>query len=258
MDVHCLDHRGIRYIVEMQVRKTRAFLKRIQYNAAKVYVNQIASAEEYPKLNQVIAITITDFNLFNEIDHYLSHHQTREMITGKPLLREISYYFIELSKFNKPLKKLDTILDKWIFFIKMARTLDEVPDRLQEKPFPHAFEKARVANMDQQELEYYDKACMAIADARGAIELALEEGEQKGIQKGIQKGRKEGEQIGEQKGGAFFLLLMLEEKFGSVSNSIRDRVLGADQKTLKEWSFRLLKSDTLDGVFCVVPRIENG
>ena len=61
LDVRCQDFRNITYIVEMQMRKVRAFLKRIQYNASKAYINQIAKAEDYPKLNQVIAITITDF-----------------------------------------------------------------------------------------------------------------------------------------------------------------------------------------------------
>ncbi len=229
LDVRCMDHRGISYIVEMQIQKTQAFLKRIQYNAAKIYVNQIASAEAYPKLNQVIAITITDFNIFDDISHYVSHHQTQEMTTGKSLLREISYYFIELSKFKTALEKLDNLLDKWIFFIKMASTLESVPDRFQEEPFHHAFEKARVANMDRTELEYYDKAGMAMTDAKGALELALEEGRQE-------------ERV-------TFFLFMLEEQFGSVSGSIGDRVRSADQETLRKWSRRLLKSDTLDDVF---------
>ena len=243
LDVQVTDHRGISYIVEMQVRKTRAFLKRIQYNAAKVYVNQIASAEEYPKLNQVIAITITDFTLFDKINHYVSHHQTQDVITGKPLLREIVFYFIELSKFSKSLDNLADVLDKWIFFIKTAGILENIPDQLSDEPFHHAFEKARVANMDREELEYYDKASMAIADARGAIELALEEGEQKGIQKGRQEGRQEG--------FATLFLLQAEEKYGQISDTDRNKVLAADRATLEKWSLRLLKSDTLDDVFSV-------
>ncbi|MBF8274753.1 MAG: hypothetical protein HW380_3858, partial [Magnetococcales bacterium] len=37
LDVRCKDHRGISYIVEMQMEKVPAFVKRIQYNSAKVY-----------------------------------------------------------------------------------------------------------------------------------------------------------------------------------------------------------------------------
>ena len=243
LDVRCKDHRGISYIVEMQVQKTRAFLKRIQFNAAKVYVNQITRGEDYPKLNQVIAITITDFTLFEAFDHCVSHHQTREMITGKSLLQDVVYWFVELSKFDKQLDELDHVLDKWIFFIKMAARLQEIPDELQEAPFCHAFEKARMANMDTDELEYYDKAGMAIEDTRGAIELAEEEGMERGVHIG--------EQRGEQKGIATIVLLLLEEKFGPLSELTREKVLGADRAVVEHWSLRILKSDTLEGVFGV-------
>ena len=237
LDVRCVDHRGISYIVEMQVRKTRAFLKRIQYNAAKAYVNQIASAEEYPKLNQVIAVTITDFTLFDEIGHYVSHHQTREETSGKPFLREISFYFIELSKFTKDMDELVEVLDKWIFFIKTAGVLEDIPERFLEEPFHHAFEKARVANMDREELEYYDKASMAIADARGAIELALEEGERKGRQ----EGRQEGEST--------LLLRQLQRRFGSLSAEVTKKVRFADQTTLETWGDRVLDAQSLNDIF---------
>lgn len=52
-----------------------------------------------------------------------------------------------------------------------------------------------------------------------------------------------------QEGGASLLLLMLEDKFGEISASIRNKVLSSDRATLETWSLRVLKSDTLDGVF---------
>jgi predicted transposase/invertase (TIGR01784 family) len=180
LDVKCVDHRGISYIVEMQVRKVRAFLKRIQYNAAKTYVNQLGKAEDYPKLNQVIAVTITDFTLFEDIENYVSCHITTEMETGKQYLSEIIYYFIELSKFKKKSDILDNPLDKWIYFIKYAADLEEIPDIFKEDIFMHAFEKASIINMPKDEFELYEKEGMAITDTRGAIELAREEGKLEG------------------------------------------------------------------------------
>ena len=229
LDVRCKDHRGVSYIVEMQVRKTRAFLKRIQFNAAKTYVNQIARGDDYPKLNQIIAITIADFTLFDTFDHYVSHHQTREMVTGDVLLQEVSYWFIELSKFDKRLETLDNVLDKWVYFIKTASALEDVPDGLSEAPFRRAFEKARMANMNKEELEYYDKAGMAIADARGAIELALEEGEQRGE--------------------ARMLSRLLQRRFGDTPAWASDKLAKANLSTLEVWSLRLLDANALEDVF---------
>ena len=198
VDVKCTDLRGITYIVEMQVKKTKAFFKRIQYNAAKTYANQIARGEDYPKLNQVIAVTITGFTLFEELDAYVTRHATTETETGKEYLAEIIYYVVELSKFKKNIDTLDNLLDKWIWFIKYASEIEEIPDNLKEEIFVHAFEKARLANMSPLELEYYDKASMSIADDIGAMELAKEEGEKagmvKGMAKGVVKGKEEQQQ----------------------------------------------------------------
>jgi predicted transposase/invertase (TIGR01784 family) len=185
IDMQCTDMRGISYVVEMQVKKSKAFFKTIQYNAAKTYTN--SKGEDYPKLNQVIAVTITGFTLFEELDAYLTRHATRETETGTEYPSEIIYYVVELSKFEKKIETLENVLDKWIWFIKYASEIEEIPDDMKEGVFVHAFEKAMMANMTPLELEYYDKASMAIADAVGALELAKEEG----MEKGKEEGRKE-------------------------------------------------------------------
>ena len=200
LDVRCLDYRGISYIVEMQVKKVRGFLKRIQYNAAKTYVTQISKGEDYPKLNQVIAVTITDFILFEDIENYITCHITTETETGHRYLNEIIYYFIELPKFKKEIREIENHIDKWIWFIRYASEIKDIPEELKEEVFMQAFEKARIANMNKEELEYYDKAGIAVADERGAIELALEEGEKRGIEKGFEKGMEQGIEKGMEQG----------------------------------------------------------
>ena len=135
---------------------------------------------------------------------------------------------------------LDNVLDKWIFFIKQAGKLKEIPERLNEEPFRHAFEKARVANMDLEEFELYEKAGMAITDARGAIELARDEGRQEGHQKGRQEGRQEN--------AVKTLLSQLEHRFGKISNKYRKKISNADLSTLGKWSLRILNAKSLKEV----------
>jgi predicted transposase/invertase (TIGR01784 family) len=188
LDIKCTDHLGVCYLVEMQMLKVRAFLRRIQYNAAKAYANQITVGQDYPKLNQVVAITVTDFTLFEEFPHYLSCHLMSETETGKNFLTEIMYYFVELSKFGKTLSELDSPIDRWAYFMKKAGELDNIPAGFDERPFSDAFERARVANMDPDEYEEYDKCGIATTDAQGAIEYALEKGLKEGMEKGIEKG----------------------------------------------------------------------
>ncbi len=53
-------------IIEMQVLNHEGFEKRVLYNVAKKYSTQLKKGEKYHLLNPVIALTITDFELFPE------------------------------------------------------------------------------------------------------------------------------------------------------------------------------------------------
>ena len=74
LDIKCIDQKGTHFIVEMQVQYVKAFEKRIIYNASKAYVSQLDRGDEYPKLNQVIAINILDFTLFDNLSSYHTKH----------------------------------------------------------------------------------------------------------------------------------------------------------------------------------------
>lgn len=57
------------------------------------------------------------------------------------------------------------------------------------------------------------------------------------------------ERIGIQKGEINLLLQLLENRFGSLPDWVRDRVESADTGTLEKWGISLLSADTLDEVF---------
>lgn len=240
LDVRCKDHRGISYVVEMQIEKVDGFLKRIQYNSAKAYTQQISKGEQYPKLDQVYAITITDFILFPDFDHCVSRHESRESMTMNSYLSDIIHYFVELPKFKKELDGCDNLLEKWIYFIRHAESLDHVPEQWQQPPLRHAFEKAMVANMTVDELELYDKAGIAIADARGRVDLARREGEEIG------------EKRGRQEGEASMLLRMLRRRFGTLPGWATDLIHHADPTKLEIWGDRVLDARSLNDVFSEV------
>jgi predicted transposase/invertase (TIGR01784 family) len=64
VDVKCRDGRGRCFVVEMQVLHVEGFEKRVVYNASKAYVNQLARGEDYPSLDDVVAVSICDFELW--------------------------------------------------------------------------------------------------------------------------------------------------------------------------------------------------
>ena len=88
--------------------------------------------------------------------------------------------FIELPKFAKTEEELETVIEKWVYFIKHTGHLDHVPAKLDEPAFRKAFELANRANMTPMELENYEGSIMAMLDERGRIDGAFEKGEKSG------------------------------------------------------------------------------
>src|ERR1044071_6598989 len=66
LDVKCTDARGTHYVVEMQVIEVEGFQKRVVYNTCKAYATQLGVGEDYPKLNDVIAVTLLNCLLWPE------------------------------------------------------------------------------------------------------------------------------------------------------------------------------------------------
>lgn len=178
-----------RVIVEMQVLNYEGLEKRILYNAAKAYSSQLKKSEEFKTLEPIIALTITEFVMFKEIDNLITYFKLIEKDMLLLYSDDIELIFIELPKFTKNENTLNTITDKWIFFIKNAGKLEYIPESLKsEEPIREAFEIANTAGMSEQELEEQWKRKEFIQIQKGAIEFA----EKTGIEKGKKLGRKEG------------------------------------------------------------------
>ena len=104
---------GTTVIIEMQVLNVASFAKRVVYNAAKTYSTQLICCQGYFKLKPVIALTITDFEMFDNdrevISNFVFKEKKRLFDYVAP---EIEMIFIELPKFNKQLDELETLTDK--------------------------------------------------------------------------------------------------------------------------------------------------
>ncbi len=161
----------------------RAFLKCNQYRITDIPENLSVTAEDFPRHRQVIAVTIADFFLSRSSGHYISRYVFKEREGRENYPDGIIWYFLEIPKFRKKLEAIGSIQDKWVYFFRHARELDEIPDQFRSPPFDRVFERANFANMSRQEELYYDKACMVVGDARGSVELAMEEGKKIGMEK---------------------------------------------------------------------------
>ncbi|MGK7902553.1 MAG: Rpn family recombination-promoting nuclease/putative transposase [Hormoscilla sp.] len=170
-------------IIEMQVLNTEGFEKRILYNAAKAYSIQLESGKNYTLLNPVIALTITDFKMFPDakISKVISKYALKETdFLSNYLVDDIELVFVELPNFDKKLEQLETLTDKWLFFIKNAKALETVPESMSSVPeIQKAFEIANIATLDPSEMEDLEKREIYIHDQRNAIEKAENTGMKK-------------------------------------------------------------------------------
>jgi predicted transposase/invertase (TIGR01784 family) len=184
LDIKALLNSGETVIIEMQVLNIEGFEKRILYNAAKSYSIQLNTGQDYPTLNPVIALTITDFMMFPEIEPVI----TRFILKEKDYLIDYPVYdlelvFVELPKFQQPLAALHTLTEKWIYFLQHAQDLRTVPTVMENVPeIQQAFEIANQANLSGEELEELEHQRMFIQDQRGAITKATQQGVQQGQQ----------------------------------------------------------------------------
>lgn len=206
-------------IIEMQVLNVEAFEKRILYNAAKAYSLQLETGEQYELLNPVIALTITDFEMFENFEKVISRFVLKEKeYLFDYLVYDIELVFVELPKFNKELGELATLTDKWIYFMKSAKNLQTVPETMGIVPeIQKAFDVANTANLSADELEAQERREIYIQDQRGAITKALKQG----IQQGIKEGK------------LALIMRQLERRIGQISPEVESRIASLSVEQLE-------------------------
>jgi len=189
VDVKCTDTRGVTYVVEMQVLQVEGFEKRVVYNVAKAYVNQVARGDGYPDLNDVVGITICDFELWPDTEGRRLPMRTRwrmtEQAIGAKELGQIQLVFLELPKFDTS-QPPRTMVEKWAYFFREADNLTMVPEVLAEHPFIAALDAARTAGFTAAEWDAYILAGIAIQNERGALSVAEKRGQEAGLRQGVE------------------------------------------------------------------------
>ncbi|HCA93905.1 MAG TPA: transposase, partial [Cyanobacteria bacterium UBA9226] len=133
-------------------------------------------------LKPVIALTITDFKIFAKREELISRFIYKEETSNFEYTdNNIRLIFVELPKFTKEIEELETLADKWLYFLKYARSLTYIPEKMDTIPEIHqAFEIANQANLTREEMEEVERREMFIYDQQGAISLSKAEGKAEG------------------------------------------------------------------------------
>ena len=194
VDVLVRDQRGIQYIVEMQVAKVEGFEKRAQYYAAKTYCAHFGKGGKYKDLKRVVFLAITDYTMFPNKSEYKSDHVILDTNTHENDLKDFSFTFVELPKFTKTLEELETIEDRWYFFLKHADESANIQEILSKHPeIKEAYEVLDRSHWSESDLFWYEKSFLDTADLFGALDAAKSDGIKEGKVEGVKEGILEGE-----------------------------------------------------------------
>ncbi len=183
VDVSCTDQRGKKYIIEMQVINKFDFLERSQYYAAHGISRQLSKGDRYyPNLTPVIFVGVVCFDLF-ESQQYIHHHVLKEDTTGERKLNLCEYYFIELSKFEKSIDQVSTIIDKWIYLIKNADDMEEIPLALRNTTaLDDACHVLEQGAWSSEEYGKYEAEVDKWRSDQNALYVSRQEGRQEGLE----------------------------------------------------------------------------
>jgi predicted transposase/invertase (TIGR01784 family) len=217
LDINAILNGTMQVSIEIQVWHQTHFMKRTQFNLARLYETQIKSGGDYGDLQRTVVINILNesyYGLPPEKWHTTYLFKEDELNTPLPHgMMEI--HFIELQKMQK-LGAIDEsdLLTKWVLFLN-AKSLKEmeviakhepaiweaymiVEEVLKNEEERRKFESRQKFIRDQLTNQREYERRVAAAEKK-AVE-AREEGIEIGEKKGIEIGEKKGIEIGEKRG----------------------------------------------------------
>jgi len=204
VDVLVKDQNGARYVIEMQVANKPGFEKRAQYYAAKTYLEHCNAGDKYGKLTKVIFLAITDYIAFpKKKERYKSDHVLLDKKSYEQDLKDFHFTFVELPKFNKKLNEIETIEDKWYYFLKHSNDAS-VEEILKQHPqIAEAYGILERHHWTEDELRWYsgfEKKGMDDRTFADWIQNAGKRAREKGLKEGREEGRLEGRAEGKREG----------------------------------------------------------
>lgn len=189
-DVYCENENGEKILIEMQKAEQQFFKDRsIFYSTFPIREQAIKGDKWSYELKAVYVIGILNFTFDDELPDYF-HHEVKliDTFTHEIFYDKLTFVYLEMPKFHKTEKELETLFDKWMFVLKNLSRLMERPAALQERVFKRLFETAEIAKFSPQKLYEYEDSLKVYRDWNNVIDTAIQKGEKKGREEGIAEG----------------------------------------------------------------------
>ena len=204
-DVYCSASDGSRFIVEMQKAEQTYFKDRSVYYATTPIHQQAPKGKWDYHLENVYTVGILNFEFPNNeypANSYRHEIKLKDVEDNHVFYDKLTFFYLEMPKFNKTEDELVTMFDKWMFVLRNLSRLLNRPKALQDRIFDKLFRQAEIAKYSDAERRQYESSLKEYWDYTSTLETAERKGEKKGREEGraegLAEGRAEGRAEGEQ------------------------------------------------------------
>lgn len=181
--VRAQDQRDKNYLIGIQILNLLGYENRALSLACQHDVGAFIQTEYNALSLEFIVITLSDFVLFGAYPDFIRHFTVSKNLDDGNNLQSV---FVELPKFDKQQAALETTLDKWIYFLKHAATLQAIPETLAiEQPIARALQRAEYATLTDKEQDTQQKSLFFIQDQHSAVVKAKRLGFEEGLAQGL-------------------------------------------------------------------------
>ncbi len=182
-DIYCTNEKGEQFIVEIQKAEQKFFKDRTIFYSTFPIQEQARNKDRFWnfELKAIYTIGILDFE-FEESDKDKYRHDVKltEQETKNVFYDKLNYIYLEMPKFHKTEKELETRFDKWMFVLKNLPKLDRIPVKLKESIFLKLFETAEISKLKPDEYKQYEASVNAYRDIFNIKNTYLEKGKIEG------------------------------------------------------------------------------
>ena len=180
-DVYCENEKGEKFLVEMQRGEQQFFKDRSLYYATFPIREQAQRGDWDYELQRVYVIGILNFRIDGTRPDQYSHEvQLTDNATGEVFYDKLTFIYLEMPKFNKPVDGLESMFEKWLFVLKNLSRLLERPAALQERVFTKLFNAAEIAKFTKEDYEAYEESLKALRDWQNILDTAEKKAREEG------------------------------------------------------------------------------
>lgn len=159
----------------MQLRDNKNMDKRSEFYGGKLIAEQMGKNEDYIKIKPIILINILNYNMLELPEYYTKTVTVADKHRDYEVIKDITYYFIELPKFRKSKPRLASRLEYWLAvidgkgeLIEMAKERDDI--------IKEAVEELEELLADKEIRELYEYRLSAQLEENSRMAYAEEKG----------------------------------------------------------------------------------